>query len=378
MLNNDINLKQGKKFLNYEKNTLENILPNLNLIEQTSSPNLSSIIEAMTDKDSIQNTKDIIQRDDVSKLEEEFNTTLASYTATYKLINEELMLNAALYKEQEKYFGKIVTNNKNYIYVNDYGITHKFEDDSIKSLANNCPLDFKEVDYEQSGINKLPVGKPMGIGQACKVAGKNIMNKDTKEVSWVDIKGIKHPYSSDVWNKKSESCSIELIELDNDMYVNIPSGSPMSDTSVCTNLNVTPKLWKKLYKLNDRLLFLSELMLEEIAGLEIRDMEVNYDISVQKERLQKYINEFNNNKNVIDELQGNNVMVSANKDNSTIRLNMEKSKYYTWVILSLIVLSIIFYTYSGFGESKILQLFLLIITIVCLYYLYNYLRRYYF
>ena len=149
MLNNDINLKQGKKFLNYEKNTLENILPKLNLIEQTSSPNLSSIIESMTDKDSIQNTKDIIQRDDVSRLEEEFNTTLASYTATYKLINEELMLNAALYKDQEKYFGSIVTNNKNYIYVNDYGFTHKFEDNSIKNLAKNCPLDFKEVDYEQ-------------------------------------------------------------------------------------------------------------------------------------------------------------------------------------------------------------------------------------
>ena len=46
-------------------------------------------------------------------------------------------------KEQEKYFGSIVTNNTNYIYINDYGFTHKFEDDSIKKLAPNCRKDFK-------------------------------------------------------------------------------------------------------------------------------------------------------------------------------------------------------------------------------------------
>ena len=58
MLNNDPNLEQGRKFLQYEKNTLETILPNLNLIEQTSSPKLTSIIEAMNDKDSIKSKND--------------------------------------------------------------------------------------------------------------------------------------------------------------------------------------------------------------------------------------------------------------------------------------------------------------------------------
>ena len=111
MLNNDPNLEQGRQFLQHEQNTLETILPNLNLIEQTSSPKLISIIEAMNDKDSIK-SKNNTQKEEVSKLEKAFNATLAEYTATYKLINEELMLNAALHKEQEKYFGSIVTNNK--------------------------------------------------------------------------------------------------------------------------------------------------------------------------------------------------------------------------------------------------------------------------
>jgi len=377
MLNNDPNLEQGIQFLQHEKNTLETILPNLNLIEQTSSPKLTSIIEAMNDKDSIKSKNDT-QKEEVSKLEKEFNTTLAEYTATYKLINEELMLNTALYKEQEKYFGSIVTNNKNYIYINDYGFTHKFENDSIKKLAPNCPKDFKTVDFEKDGINKLTTSEPMGIGQACRIAGKNIINKQTKEVAWVDIKGIKHVYSEDIWNEKSQSCSIDPIRLDNDMYVNIPSGLPMTKTSICNRLNVQPKLWKKLYQLNDKLLTLSELMLLEITKLEIRDYKLNKDMTEQKQKLQKYINNFNNNKNSISEIENGHNNFNGNRDDSRIRLNMESSRYYTWLILSIIIIAIIFYTYSGFGQSRVLQIFLLILAIIGLYYIFNYLRRHYF
>ena len=377
MLNNDPNLEQGRKFLNHEKNTLETILPNLKLIEQTSSPKLSSIIEAMNDKDSI-NSKNHAQKEEVSKLEKAFNATLAEYTATYKLINEELILNAALHKEQEKYFGSIVTNNKNYIYVNDYGFTHKFADDTIKKLAPNCPKDFKTVDFEKDGINKLTTSQPMGIGQACKIAGKNIINKQTKEVAWVDIKGVKHVYSQDIWKEKSQTCFIDPIQFDNDMYVNIPSGSPMTKTSICNRLNVQPKLWKKLYQLNDTLLELAELMLLEIAKLEVRDARINNDIAEQKQKLHKYINNFNNNKHSIYELENTHINFTGNRDDSRIRLNMEYSRYYTWLILTIIIGAIIFYTYSGFGESSILQIFLLIVSIIALYYIIKYFRRHYF
>ena len=84
------------------------------------------------------------------------------------------------------------------------------------------------------------------------------------------------------------------------MYVNIPSGPPMTKTSICNRLNVQPKLWKKLYQLNDELLKLAELMLLEITKLEIRDYKLNKDMAQQKEKLHKYINNFNNNKNSIN------------------------------------------------------------------------------
>ncbi len=162
------------------------------------------------------------------------------------------------------------------------------------------------------------------------------------------------------------------------MYVNIPSGPPMTKTSICNRLNVQPRLWNKLYQLNDELLKLAELMLLEIAKLEVRDTRLNNDIIQQKQKLQKYINNFNNNKNSINELENGHINFSGNRDDSRIRLNMESSRYYTWLIFAVIVSAIIFYTYSGFGESRVLQIFLLIVAVIALYYIFKYLRRHYF
>ena len=161
------------------------------------------------------------------------------------------------------------------------------------------------------------------------------------------------------------------------MYVNIPSGPPMTKTTICNRLNVQPKLWKKLYELNDILLILAEAMLLEIANLEISDIKVNSEIQAQKQKMQKHISNFNENKNNINNMQNNTQDFSGNREDARIRLDMESSRYYTWLLLTVIVLGIIFYTYTGFGESRILQIFLLIISIVALYYVFKYLRRHF-
>ena len=118
-------------------------------------------------------------------------------------------------------------------------------------------------------------------------------------------------------------------------------------------------------------------MLLEIAKLEVRDTKLNNDITQQKEKLQNYINNFNNNKNSISEIENGKTNFIGNREDSRIRLNMESSRYYTWLLLALIIGAIIFYTYSGFGESRVLQIFLLIVSIIALYYMIIYLRRHY-
>jgi hypothetical protein len=69
-------------------------------------------------------------------------------------------------------------------------------------------------------------------------------------------------------------------------------------------------------------------MLLEITKLEIRDYKLNKDMAQQKEKLHKYINNFNNNKNSINELENGHINFSGNRDDSRIRLNMESSRYY--------------------------------------------------
>ena len=86
----------------------------------------------------------------------------------------------------------------------------------------------------------------MGLGQACKIAGQNVQNKDTQEVAWVDIKGYKHLYPKEVWKGKQASCNLEAIKISKTAFDNIPSGSLMTTTSVCNKMDLNPVLLGKL------------------------------------------------------------------------------------------------------------------------------------
>ena len=85
-------LKQGKKFNDYQKDYLHIVgTKKLDLIEKTTSPNLG-FLEPMSDKNNnpveVENTKIL---DNLIKLENEFNTTLALYTSQYQqYMNKEL------------------------------------------------------------------------------------------------------------------------------------------------------------------------------------------------------------------------------------------------------------------------------------------------
>ena len=113
---------------------------------------------------------------------------------------------------------------------------------------NSCP----SVAVPYIGhLNAFNKGTPMNMGQPCNIAGKNIVNTDTKEEAWVDIKGIKHPYSSNI---KSSTCSKKTtINLSKEQYDNIPTGSTMRETDQCVTLDVNPTLWAKLQSLNTQM-----------------------------------------------------------------------------------------------------------------------------
>ena len=126
--NNNMDLSQGKSLLQYDKNTKNEVKPHLALIETASSSKFGSVVEALQGENSTK-AKNNINMSNITKLEDEFNRLLVSYSKNYKLLIEELIHNESSTILQ-KYAGKNVkmSGDKNIYYVNNYGFTHKYGD----------------------------------------------------------------------------------------------------------------------------------------------------------------------------------------------------------------------------------------------------------
>ena len=214
----DSSLQQGQKLINYNNKYKSDIMPTLGLMEQTTMPGVGSIVEAMdTQRPKVAVPKN--NNDEIAKLEDEYNKTLVEYERTYQLFSESVLEMRKKQKDTSKYFGQAITSSDgNYRYVNDYGFTHKYSTNAWANNSPTCPSDAITVDDKL--LKQFHVGPDMGEGQACGVAGKNVQNTDTNEVSWVDIQGKRHVYSEDVWNSKKLTCNVPIVQLSGAQYRN--------------------------------------------------------------------------------------------------------------------------------------------------------------
>ena len=126
----DPNLLQGQELMELERGYIKDAIPHLELLQITSNPKISSIIETLDNDDSTAvTTKNVAS--DVSKLEDEFNKTLIQYTNTYKELSESLLKKNQTQKGVYQYYNKVLTSDDgNYVYVNNYGYTHRYSTDA--------------------------------------------------------------------------------------------------------------------------------------------------------------------------------------------------------------------------------------------------------
>jgi len=83
-LENDSNLLQGQKYMEYGRVYQKSIEPHLQNLQMTSLPNVSSVIEGMNAVKS----SSAISKSEISSNENEFNKTMIEYSATYKQLSE--------------------------------------------------------------------------------------------------------------------------------------------------------------------------------------------------------------------------------------------------------------------------------------------------
>ena len=87
--NNNDNLNQGKLFMKYNNIYNKKNQYKFKLLQKNTSTNISSIIETLESNNS-SNHKIVIKDDKNSKLNDEFNRTLAEYTTLYKVFIDNI------------------------------------------------------------------------------------------------------------------------------------------------------------------------------------------------------------------------------------------------------------------------------------------------
>jgi len=116
-LEKDANLLQGQKYMEYGRMYAKSVNNNLTHLQETSSPKVHSVIEALHGMDSLKKST-ISASTDTSSAENEFNKTMSEYSSTYKVLSTDLMkkqndknfkINPALFQKLDKLNNKLIS-----------------------------------------------------------------------------------------------------------------------------------------------------------------------------------------------------------------------------------------------------------------------------
>lgn len=323
------------------------------------------------------------QNSNIEKLEQQFNRLLAQYTTQYQLMANELMANNNL-SVLQKYANHNVKHNNNYYHVNEFGFAQGYDNDAWGNRSVSCSQDPVEITSDE--FSKLLGGPNMGKGQACNVAGFNVENAENGEASWVDIKGVRHVYPKDVWDKRNPSCTMTPRALDATEYNSIVKGSEMTETTFCERLNVDPKILQNLANLNRQLLNLGTQLLEETHKLSASDTTLNNGIKILQKtisskikQLQQVDQSFNSSiklgnagSGVIIGNDAINHSIEASTRDSELILRMNYLKYIGGLLLVIFLVIFIFTTFSSDRQGVVSVIILLLVVVAVLYNFWNY------
>ena len=382
--NTDANLEQGQLILNRKKNLTTKGRSQMKLIEQTTSPNLSSIIEGLgsNSSDSKKNTT----TSKVSVLEDQFNKTLAKYTKNYQILMDELITNnknPAL----QKYAGKNVKNGNNYYYVNNFGFTHAYNADAWSKRHNTCSL--AAIDISQNELDQLIPAQNMGVGQPCNIAGYNVENETSSEHAWVDIKGVKSVYPKDLWKDRSTSCQTVPMQVSSAAYAAIPtdnsSSNELTKKSLCNRLNVDPKILQNLASLNDKLLTLAKELLVDTKNLAVTDVNLKKQLETLNSKMSNHINSLENDKQQFSSTMHNlqnvsltqdelNTNLTGARESSQFKLSSYYLRYLFWLAITIILFLFTLYHFEADTTSNFAFVVVLIVALLLLYKLWTYIH----
>lgn len=371
----DSSLLQGERLLAFSKKDLRDEEKHMNLIQQGSSNEIGSIQEAMEDHDSIQPHVAAGKENPlITKIEDEFNDTLQHYTTLYQELMKDLIQKDKAQQDVQQYFGKVVKTEKgDYYYVNNYGYKQEYSTESWTANSKTCPS--KPISITDDDIEKLPNGYMMDVGQACNVSGKNIKNKDSGEIAWVDIRGVKHPYENNVWQYKKGSCNMEPVLLESDEYNGVPLGVPMNANTKCDRLGLNDNVWDKLVGLNDKLITLSKQLVIEIGKIGIEDGLLKKAAQEKEKKVEQYIKDLEKDKMELDKAHRRMSTIRGERDVSEKVVNNRFMALIFWAILAVVVIFTVFHSFLGGSNQMVQNVILVVVALMLIYFLIQYIMK---
>lgn len=349
------NLNQGKQMLDFNSQETKDLIPDLSLIEK------GSIVESMGNFNLNDNDKKKIEG--LSNIENDYNQLLAQFSQTYKQFSEELLNQNQTKKQIVDYLGKVIsdTDGNNY-YVNSFGYTHKYSSSAWQANNSSCP---NTTTSFNGNFNSFQTGAAMNPGQPCKIAGQIIKNTSSGETAWVDIKGIKHPFSG----TKSNSCSGTPIQLNEQDYNLIPSGSAMGSTDTCLALDINPTLYNKLQSLNKQIKSKANQLVSQMNSLNLSNSQAQASLNNKRNTMMKQANQVSDiNKKVIY----NNRMLMQNSgeaEDASLRMTSNWYFYLAWIFVAILIISLTLANTSGVGGKPVSGITYVIVAIGVLMFL---------
>lgn len=372
---NNIDLSQGKNFLQVNKNNQYKMIPNLDLIGGNN--NVGSIVEAMSAADSTQ-AKNTVTANNVSKLNDEFNQIMIEYIKNYQLLIEQVLKNQSNHILQ-KYAGKNVKlqgSDNEIFYVNKFGFLQKYKNFGKRPLSCGS----EPVEIPPTEFIKFPKGQDMPSGMDCGLEGNNIEDKTTGQFSWINITGERFNYPKDLWDKRSQSCKEAYLKhVNHSNIVGLASSGDLKEDSMCNRLNADPKLLENVQKLNKKLTTLGEELLIDIAKLSVNDIQTQKKLDETRNKIHESLAKLKKENSGLEngdfEISSTfNPNLEELRLDTGLRATSNFTRYLIFLIIAVLLVILTVYTLSSNNNNILAQG---IIALVCIYAIYLFLHRIY-
>jgi hypothetical protein len=148
-LEDNENLLQGQKYMEYGRLYAKSVHPHLASLQTTSSPDIGSITESMNGMNSVNATTNHNNSNEISENEKEFNKNLNEYAITYKTLSEDILNK----KEYNQTKNKSVMQHLTKLNKKIISLAEKINNELSVKLGGNKELN-KNISNKQSQLKK--------------------------------------------------------------------------------------------------------------------------------------------------------------------------------------------------------------------------------